>query len=883
LKHLFLLSLFCIPASSAVYTVSAVNLTMHAGDLVPPLIFNISSYTPPYNSLFNGQPTVSTSATSGSPAGTYTITISAGSMSTVSSLDSLSFVNGTLTIIAPDSIGAALNDNIAYPSGEFSGPMFAMINVKSNSIVNLAGDCATDDSKKLQYLLAWGRDTRSATVNVSGTAVTATSGVSFTGLVAGPAQINGITVAIASVTDGTHLTLTGSPGTITGGKMKFAPNIVNTDNATSTITASNGLTFIGLSTSGNNSIVYVAGYSYQISTITDATHIIVAPTSGSPALPTLTSEYLTAGSPSVGYGRQMLQLYFPTGCYLVSRTMVSYGNYWTLTGDGPQLSYWRLANNTPSFNVGSTKAYFFQGTSDGGNQNFREFILNMGFDVGPGNPNAGMIHWYNNNLGAMRNVQIWSEDGGCQYGLGLEGAFPGPTMMKNIAIYGCQVGIQMTGQSEYITTFEGLTTQGQTSMALSNGNNHAALRQWQSVGGVSVISATGGLSSITMIDSAMTFNGSGPATAITNGGNGSAIYLNNVSCTGFSTCAFDQGSGVPVTWTTLPSELWTGTAQSVFNSNQAAHSLGLAESETPQNPDPCTPSLCDWQQLGSDPTTWAAAIASPTSTSIYLPPGTYNSSANPVVTVPDSVNYINFNVSQFSLANTTRYITINVAGTSSTPLIIDGCMYTNCAVNHTGTRTVVLQDYGGTYQAQSGAGNLYIDDLDITGSYPNLANNAGPGPTFYSSQKIWARQLDIENGTTHGTIYPKFVCNGATMWLLGYKTEQDSPSVVETNQCQAELFGFFFYQLSQNPAPALSSPIYLTNSSLFATGFIFVNASGFGAPRWINETQGNSSYWITSPTVNLSLTMPMLYSYGGSAPFGSIFGKYIYINSGGIY
>jgi hypothetical protein len=798
-------------------------------------------------------------------------------MSTVAPNDSLSFVNGTLTVIASSGIGAALNDNIAYPSGAFSGQHFPMINVKSNSIVTLAGDCATDDTANLSILLGWGRDIRSTTVNVSGAAVTATSGTSFTGVVPGPAQIGGINVTIQSVTDSTHLTLAGSPGTMTGAKMHFMPNLVSTDATSSSITAVNGLTFSGLSTSGTASIVVVAGYTYQITSINSATNITVASYDGSPALPTLTGVYMYAGSPSSGWGRQHLNLYFPTGCYLVTSQLVVYGTYFTLRGDGPHSSYIRLAPNAPSANRGSTKSYLLETYSNASNQNFREFIQDMGFAAGPGNPNVELVHWYNNNMGAINNVQLWCEDSACLYGLGLESAYPGPTLIKNLAIYGCQYGVQFTGQAEYSTTIEGLTTEGQSVMAIGNAQNHFSIRHWLSVGSEPALIATGSGSSIAILDSSIIGPGAGTVTGITNGASGSVIYGKALSCSGYSTCGMDSGSGSLRTYATFPSEFWTGTAQSVFDSNQPAHNLGLAVSETPSNPDPCTPSRCDWQQLGSDPTTWAATIASPTSTSLYLPPGTYDTAANPVVTVPDSVNYIDFNSAQFSLANQTANVTLNVAGTSSTPLMICGCMYQNCLLNHTGTRTVVLKDWTGGYQAQQGTGNLYLEDA-VLANYPKL-NNGGDGPTFYSSQSIWARQLNIETGTTSGTIYPKFTCNGAKVWILGYKTEQDSPSVVENQGCIAEIYGFFFYQLSQNPAPVNSAPISLTNSSIWAVGgFIFVNSAGYGAPRWINETRGNSSSWIASPSVDVSLKMNALHSYGGSALLPPSFGNYSYFN-----
>jgi hypothetical protein len=851
--------LFASSLQAATYTVTATSLTMHVGDPVPPLIFNVSAYVGSYSSLFNGAPALSTTATSASGAGTYPITIAAGSMSAVNSGDLLAVVNGTLTIIPVDGIGAQLNNDIAYPSGEFSAPMFGIINVKSNLIANLAGDCSTDDTVNLQALLAWGRDVREATVNVTGTTVTASSGISFTGLT-GAVQINGIIATISSVTDSTTLTLTRSLGTLVRATLRPGRNVVNTNASTNTVTATTGPTFTGVAV---GALILVNGVTYQITSVTDSTDVVVQAYDGGPSLTTQSGANAYVGNPGSAWGRQMLQLYFPAGCYLVTNQLREYGNYFTFLGDGPQKSYIRLAPNSAIGN-GRAKAYLLVVASNNVNQNFRELIWNMGFDVGPGNPNIEAVHWLANNMGSLRNVQIWCEDSNCLQALGFEGAYPGPSMIRNVAIYGGQFGIQMNGQAEYHETLENITTEGQTKYAISNGNFHFALRHWLNANPVGAMSSTGAYATAAILDSELIFNGAGTVTGLSNGSG--VLYGRNVSCTGYNPCEIDGATGTPVTRSTLAYEFWTGSAQSIFHSGHPPGSLGLPESETPSNPDPCTHSNCDWEQLGSDPSTWAGTIASPTSTSLYLAPGTYNSPTNQAVTVPDSVNYINFNAAQFSLATSSAYLTVNVAGSSTTPLIIDGCIYAGCSINHTGSRTIVVNDSNFTYQSAPGAGNVYMDDV-VTGHYPN---GAGNGPTFYAGQNIWARDLNIETGSPTDLSYPKFFCNGATMWVLGYKTELDSPSIVEQNGCRAEIFGFFFYQLSIHPVPAGAATINLTNSSLFTTGFIFVNAAGYGAPNWVNETLGNSSYYLATPNVDASQVLNMFYSDGASATWPGI-------------
>ena len=835
------------------YVVSAPHLTMHVGDPLPPLIFKISNYAGTYASLFRGQPTLSTTATLQSPVGDYPINISEGSMITVDSRDALSFENGVISVIPRDGIGAKLVNGVTVPPGFFSGPAYSMINVKSNPIANLAGDGVSDDTVALQTLLAWGRGSQKATVNVSGTAVEATGGITFVGLT-GPVQINGMIVTISSVTDATHLTLTRSIGTLKGATLRPGGNMVNTSSSGNIVTATGGPTFTGL-TAGSK--ILINGVLCTVFTVNDSTHLVTQET-----LTDQAGVKAYAGNPGSAWGRQMLQLYFPTGTYLVSNQLQVYGNYWTFQGDGPQTSVIRLAPNTPAFN-GTAKAYLLSVSTVNLNQNFRTLVANMGFEAGPGNPQAELVHWVNNNMGSIRNTQIWCDDSNCLFGLGLEGAFAGPTLIKDLAIYGGSYGVQASGQVEYQVTIEGLTTEGQLTAGVNNGSFKLPMRHWLNDSSVPALTSSGGLGHTTVLDSMLIYSGTNTVVGIANTSSG-VFYGRNVNCIRYSPCESDSGTGTAVVRATLPMEFWTGAPQTLYNQAQAAGSLNLPIAETPTPSDLCTKTTCDWQQLGTDSSTWSSTVANARSTALYLPPGSYASSINQTITVPESVNYINFNNAQFNLASSTAKLFVNVVGSSVTPLIIDGCMYTSCYINHTGERTLVMRDNGFMYQSTVGAGNLFIEN-GLLMAY-STGNNAGEGPTFYSSQNVWARDLNIEVGNPTDMRYNKFVCDGAKLWVFGYKTEQDSPSVVLQNKCQAEIFGFFFYQLHQTPTTPGEAPINITDSSLFATGFIFVNAVGFGAQNWVNEIQSGVSRSLPSRGYpnNGSEVLGMFYSYGAT-------------------
>jgi hypothetical protein len=153
----FLLSL-TLPALAANYTVTASHVTMHAGDPVPPLIFYTSAHSGTYASVFNGQPALTTTATSSSPVGTYPIVVAAGTMTPVNGTDSLTFVGGTVSVIPPDGIGAQLTaSGIVYPAGFFDGPTFGVVNAMSNSIANLDNTCTNDDTAGINALFKGSR------------------------------------------------------------------------------------------------------------------------------------------------------------------------------------------------------------------------------------------------------------------------------------------------------------------------------------------------------------------------------------------------------------------------------------------------------------------------------------------------------------------------------------------------------------------------------------------------------------------------------------------------------------------------------------------------------------------------------------------------------
>ncbi len=706
-----LLLALALPSEAATYTVAAPHMTMYVGDPVPPLVFTISAYAGRYSATFRGEPERRTRATSTSAPGDYPIVVSQGSLRPTHADDHLTFLNGTITVLPADGIGAKLNNSIAYPPGFLGGPVgSAVMDVTKNPVANLVGDCVTDNAPAIAQLLSQGGKRTPATTN--------------------------------------------------GGNMP-------------------------------------------------------------------------------------LYLYFPPGCYATSQPLTIYGNSWTLWGSGPQRSYLRLLPNSDAFNTG-TATQFFSPQSVTKNSNFREYIYNLGFNIGVGNANAIPFTTVQNNSGAIRNVQIWADDSACPYAINFNRAYPGPMLFKDVAVYGCKMAYS-AGQGEFNITFENFTTEAQTATVLDNHFIKASLRHWLSDNTGQALHVYGSTTAnVAVLDSKL-LNGGKSTTGILVD-KGSSVYLSNVSATGYNPTETDNGGDTAITHQGNISEAWTGSGRSLFSSSTVPGSLHLPVRETPRSSDP---PVEQWTQLSQQVGSWPNEVLRAKSSTVYAAAGIYPATGTTQLTVPDSVGHLEFFQAKFNSGS--PQLVLTVAGSSPKPLFIDGCPYESCQIVHAGSRPIVLRDatlY--SYTARDGAGDLYVED-----SVLNEGANGTLPVRFFASQHIWARQLNLEQRAAD-----KFDCSGCTIWILGYKTEQASPSIVLTNGARAEVFGFFFYQ---NTAPTKegSANIYLTDSSLFATGWTKVDVPGRGQPNWVVESRGASSQALATKDVNTSQQLTMFYSYGG--------------------
>ena len=482
-------------------------------------------------------------------------------------------------------------------------------------------------------------------------------------------------------------------------------------------------------------------------------------------------------------------LFFPAGTYLVHDSLVWKGCCVTLQGAGSSTSVIRLAPSAPGFGAAATPKAVI--VTPAGNASFRQNIWDLGLRVGAGNPGGVGIDYVSNNTGSIRDVSITSEDGSGVAGVLLTRHYPGPLLIKNLAVAGFQYGIS-TAAYEYGPTIEALTLTGQSVAGIYNQQQTMSIRNLASTNHVPAIVNNGGM--VLLLDAKLQ-GGASTSPAIANFG---SLYLRSVQSSGYNATLLDSSGTTRNTVTGTISEYVAGTPMTLRGSSKAV-SLNLPIAETPTYQDA---SLAAWAQFTpawyGDTKTLQALLNSGAST-IYFPFGGYLAYNEAAMTVPDTVKRI---VGFSSVVNGNAAgtngggIRFIVSSSSTQPLIVEQFGY-GIKVEHHGTRPVALKSGAYTYTSFPGAGSLYLEDV-ITSQL-----------TIQAGQQVWARQFNNEVAGTK-------ITNAGTLWVLGLKTENDGIVIDTAATGKTEVLGNLIY-----PAQGVASNSILFRSASQATSYIY--------------------------------------------------------------
>jgi hypothetical protein len=499
-----------------------------------------------------------------------------------------------------------------------------------------------------------------------------------------------------------------------------------------------------------------------------------------------TAAIQAAISTAVGVGvNPKSNLYFPTGTYVISKPLewkLPNGTWSTgadLIGQNRDRTILKLMDAAPGFgNPAAPQSMIVTASQNatldgGGNQAFNNFILDLTIDVGRNNSGANGIDYLASNRGAIRNVVITAPAGSGNIGLSMARKWPGPAMIEDVAIRGFSRGVLMDA-GQYGITFENLRVSGQRVAGIDNINNILSVRRMVSSNSVPAI-INGG--AVTLVESDL-LGGANGSSAINNQ---NTVFLRTVSIGGYATLINDRGTAK-----NMPAN-GEYSSSAPLSLTGTTHSLSLPVPETPVVPNfPAT----QWAGLGTASTTDSgddtAALQAALNSGkpvVYLRPGyiVVSKTLDVPSTVKAIVGYEGFiqatsgqfagttNASIFRIhGSPTDQIAISYLGFKANPGVVD--------FENVGTGTVALTDIHISASPIRGGNTWFLNDLE-----------GGTGWNFTTGQHIYARQFNTETSTT------KVVNDGATLWILGIKTESAGTVAESRNGASTEILGGLLY------------------------------------------------------------------------------------------
>jgi hypothetical protein len=138
-------------------------------------------------------------------------------------------------------------------------------------------------------------------------------------------------------------------------------------------------------------------------------------------------------------------------------------------------------------------------------------------------------------------------------------------------------------------------------------------------------------------------------------------------------------------------------------------------------------------------------------------------------------------------------------------------------IENDSNRTLVLRSIGARIHSR-GKGKLFLED--VAGDELVVRN-----------QKVFARQLNIENEGTH------LLADNCDLWVLGYKTERGGTLIDTRGGGRTELLGGFSYTTTAGKL----APMFVNRDSSLFTFFGEVCFNGDPFTVLVRETRGGET------------------------------------------
>jgi hypothetical protein len=573
-------------------------------------------------------------------------------------------------------------------------------------------------------------------------------------------------------------------------------------------------------------------------------------------------------------------VYFPKGTYLVTDTLDWKADdkgrsVWIcgmmLVGESRDGTIIRLRDRSPGFGDPQTPKPVICSASEGpkdptkhkpdptggGNQAFRNSVINLTIDVGAGNPGAVGIDYIANNDGAIRDVVLRAAPDSGWCGILMERSWPGPALVRNVRIEGFDFGVRMA-KAQYSMTFENVEFSSQRTAAIENHDNALFLHEVRSQNAVPFLRSNGKAALVVLADAELT--GGAPETTAIQSREGS-LFLRNVRGEGYGVLVDDATANASLKGPIID-EYATGGAITVSGPSPSGHSLCLPVKNPPtyENHD-----LSQWAivtDFGATPnrvndqdddTAGVQAAIDSGKPVVCFPQGAYRLTKPIVVRGP--VRKLIGSRAVISLKDNQQPFTplMRFESSGGDALLVEYITFTaqgkpgegtaHRDIEHASDKALVLRSGRGGVFTTTGSGDLFLEDW---GGHLNISQG----------RHVWARQWNPEFGAA-----PPLRNRGGTVWVLGMKTEIGRERVHWTQIDNAEggrveLLGALFYPLSHIKIDE-EVPMILNDGGHISASFV-VNGGVF--PVLARERQGEE--WKDLRRADLPRRGPSLFISG---------------------
>jgi len=548
-------------------------------------------------------------------------------------------------------------------------------------------------------------------------------------------------------------------------------------------------------------------------------------------------------------------IYIPNGVYLISQPIVVRDKKKSIFGQCKEKTIIRLKDNCPGFQGKPTPVIDTRGRRHFA-QNFFQRIRNLTIDVGAGNPGAVGIEFHTNNGGGVYDVLIRSTDPQKRGAVGLsQTKGSGPGLIRNVTVDGFDIGSLITG-GLHSMAFDGITLRNQRVCGFENRGNTASIARLVSHNKVPAVKNSGGHM---VIAGGELSGGNLNATAIIN--NDAGFFCRNIKTSGYGT-AIRSGDQV-VKGPNVDEFAWPRSC-SLFDTPPKSLNLPVEQPPFPPPPEPGQWEVVVAEGRDNDLTAPLQKAIDEGHEYIFVSAAKFGF-IRATIHVRNKVKRITgaptrFRSQGFTRDKLTSYKPLKIEkAPSKKPLwriedgesevvmlefLGDSYGSAGWGVEHASRRTLILWAAGGQYRNTVTGGKVFFID-----------GGPGPGTVINGPQQAWAWHTNTESYTHN----PHILNNGATLWILGIKTEKDRTIVRTINGGFTEVLGGLLYKNRERIGPA---PAFINEDSHVSLSY---KVTGRRYQVHVRERRGGETRELP-PTMTFGRRMPLYVGYTSRPP-----------------